>query len=54
MSRVLVGTARIGHNVEVALVCLCHNEVINNSSFLIGKKGQRTLGGEEEERKTCE
>lgn len=46
MNRVLVSTASIGDNVEVALVRLCHNEVINNPTFLISEEGQRALGGE--------
>lgn len=46
MNRVLVSTAGIGDNVEVALVRLCHNEVINNPTFLISEEGQCALGGE--------
>lgn len=45
MSRVLVGAAGVGDDVEVALVRLCHYEVINNPSFLGGEEGQRTLKG---------
>lgn len=51
MSRVLVSTAGVGDYVEVALVRLCHNEVINNPTFLISEEGQRALGGEARKRK---
>lgn len=43
MSRVLVGAASVGDDVEVTLVCLCHYEVINNPSFLGGEEGQCPL-----------
>lgn len=46
MSRVFVGAAGVGDHVEVTLVGLCHYEVINDSSFLVGEEGQRTLKGE--------
>ncbi len=45
MSRVFVSAASVGDDIEVALVCLCHYEVIHNPSFLIGEEGQRTLWG---------
>lgn len=47
VSRVFVCAASVGDNVEVALVCLCHYEVIVNPSFVIGEEGQRTLKGEQ-------
>lgn len=50
MSRVFVGAASVGDNVEVALVRLCHYEIINNPSFLCGEEGQCTLTGEGAER----
>lgn len=50
MSRVLVGAAGVGDDIEVALVGLCHYEVINDASFLSGEEGQRPLGGEGGER----
>lgn len=43
MSRILVGAARVGDDVEVALVSVCDYEVVNNPSFLIGEEGQGTL-----------
>lgn len=45
MSRVLVGTAGVGDDVEVTHVCLCNDEVVDDSSFLIGEEGQRALEG---------
>lgn len=42
---VLVSAASVGDDVEVALVRLCHNEVVHDTSFLIGEEGQRTLEG---------
>lgn len=43
MSGVFVCAASIGDDVKVALVRLCHNEIINNPSFLCGEEGQSTL-----------
>lgn len=45
MSCVFVGAASVGDDVEVALVCLCHNEVIDDPSFLSGEEGQCALSG---------
>lgn len=43
VSRVFVSTAGVGHDVQVGLVRLCHNEVVHNPALLIGEEGQRTL-----------
>lgn len=42
-SRVFVGAASVGDDVEIALVRPCHDEVIDYSSFVIGEEGQCTL-----------
>lgn len=54
MSRVLVGAAGVGDDVEVALVRPGHNEIIDNPSFLSGEEGQRALGGFERESRAAE
>lgn len=43
VSRVFVSAAGVGHDVQVALVRLCHDKVVHDPAFLIGEEGQRTL-----------
>lgn len=43
MSWILVGAARVGDDVEVALVSVGDYEVVDNPSFLIREEGQGTL-----------
>lgn len=54
MSWILVGAARVGDDVEVALVSVGDYEVVDNPSFLIREEGQGTLSSKRNSHECCE